>query len=68
MTDSFPMNPETKRFICSPESPMPKGATGMWEHTNVKEIGEQREDYPCGDLQDYQCLDCGYRWTMELPQ
>lgn len=68
MTDSFPINLQTKRFICSPEHPMPKEATGRWEHTNVEEVGEQRDGYPGGDLQDYRCLDCEHRWTAELPQ
>ena len=58
----------TERQICSPESPMPKGATGRWAHTNVEEVGRQRNGWPCGDDQDYRCKDCGHEWTEELPQ
>ena len=52
------------RQLCSPESPMPKGAPGRWEHTNVKEVGECM----VGCCADYECQDCGHRWREELPQ
>ena len=50
------------RQVCSPESPMPKGAPGRWEHTNTKEI------YDGGDYARYRCDDCGHEWEEELPQ
>jgi hypothetical protein len=56
------------RQTCSPESPMPKGATGRWQHTNVIEVGDQEDGWPCGDMQGYKCLDCGHEWEEELPQ
>ena len=57
-----------ERQLCSPEHPMPKGATGRWEHTNVVEVGEQSDGYPGDDLQRYRCNDCGHEWRAELPQ
>lgn len=56
--------PGTNRQICTPESPMPKGATGRWAHTNVSEVGECSE----GCCADYRCADCGHEWRQELPQ
>jgi len=56
------------RQLCSPESPMPQGANGRWEHTNVEEVGEQKDGWPGGDYQEYRCKDCGHRWREELPQ
>lgn len=61
-------NPNNGRLVCSPEHPMPKGATGRWEHTNVIEIGEQEPGSPSGDIQKYRCTDCGHEWREELPQ
>jgi len=57
-----PVNPENKRSVCSPENPMPKDASGRWEHTNVKEIADW------GETATYQCQDCKHTWTEELPQ
>lgn len=56
------------RNICTPENPMPKGATGRWAHTRVEEVGDQRDGYPGGDIQRMRCKDCGKEWTEELPQ
>ena len=58
-------NPDNGRFVCTPENPRPKDATGRWEHTNVKEDGDGCFDGCCAD---YVCQDCGLRWREELPQ
>jgi hypothetical protein len=67
---AHPADERSGRFVCSPEHPMPadrpKGS--RWVHLNVVEVGEQRDGYPGGDWQDYQCKDCGHRWGAELPQ
>ena len=63
-----PGGPLSDTKICSPEHPMPKGAPGRWMHTNAKEVGDQRNGWPGGDLVTMRCLDCGTEWTMELPQ
>ncbi len=62
--------PKTKngRFLCSPEHPMPKDATGHWEHTNTVEVGEQTSGFPGGDIVTILCTDCGKKWKEELPQ
>ena len=58
------INPLNNRQICSPENPMPKGALGLWEHTNTTEIGECLD----GCCAIYECKDCHHRWREELPQ
>lgn len=60
-----PANEALARQTCSPESPMPKGASGRWEHTNVEEVGDGCIDGCCAD---YRCKDCGHQWREELPQ
>jgi len=51
-----------ERNMCSPTSPMPKGATGKWAHTNVEETLD------LGETAWYRCKDCGHEWKEELPQ
>jgi hypothetical protein len=53
---------------CSPEHPMPKGATGRWQHTNTEEVGDQQDGWPGGDIITVRCKDCGHQWTQELPR
>jgi hypothetical protein len=62
------MKTERIRNLCSPESPMPKGAMGFWEHTNAEEVGDQENGWPGGDIVKMRCKDCGVTWKMELPQ
>jgi hypothetical protein len=65
---AYYINPLNGRYVCTPELPMPKGAKGRWEHTNVEEVGDQENGWPSGDYQYYHCRDCGYTWGEELPQ
>jgi hypothetical protein len=59
---SMILNPLNGRWICTPESPMPVGADGLWEHENTVDDGE------CSDgCCDYRkCLDCGKRFRVEV--
>lgn len=52
----------SERQICSPENPMPKDATGLWEHTRAQEILD------LGETRWMACPDCGIEWKEELPQ
>ena len=56
-------NQQNGRFVCTPENPMPKGASGRWEHTNAHEIDCGSDYYA-----RYKCDDCGHEWTEELPE
>lgn len=60
--EDWPRDPANGRFLCSPERPMPKDATGMWSHTGTTCTGY-------GDYADYyKCNDCGQTWSEELPE
>jgi len=37
-------------------------------HPDAKEVGEQQDGYPGGDIVTYECSHCGARWKEELPQ
>lgn len=65
MTDVYlsEVNPANGRYVCTPEHPMPEGATGRWEHTNVSET-DSSSDYTAS----YKCDDCGLEWREELPE
>jgi hypothetical protein len=64
----WPINPTTNRFVCTQDYPMPKGAGGRWEHSDVVEVGEQKDGWPSGDVQGFRCRICGHTWEEELPQ
>ena len=55
-------NPANGRLVCSPEHPMPQGAAGRWEHTNVEDAGECLDG--CCDY--YRCKDCGHTWRQKV--
>jgi len=62
--DAWPRDPANGRLLCSPDHPMPKGAPGLWSHTNVKSDGTCYE----GCCDDYVCKDCGFAWRVECAQ
>lgn len=37
-------------------------------HHEVREVGEQQDGWPGGDIVTYECKCCGHRWKTELPQ
>ncbi len=37
-------------------------------HHGAREVGEQEDGYPGGDLVRYECVHCGTRWKAEIPQ
>lgn len=37
-------------------------------HADAKEVGDQTDGWPGGDIATYECPHCGHRWTVELPQ
>jgi len=63
------MSANANIFICSPDNPWsPEKHKGRVRHTNAREVGEQEDGYPSGDIVTYECQDCGHRWKVELPQ
>jgi hypothetical protein len=55
-------------FICSKAHPWHKGGPTPVVHPDAREVGEQEDGYPGGDMVTYECPTCGHRWTNELPQ
>lgn len=56
-------------ILCTPEEPWDhKPTSGVVRHTDVEEIGEQRDGWPAGDIQRMRCRNCGHEWDEELPQ
>ncbi len=55
-------------FICTPEKPWQPSYGAPVRHTNTREVGEQEDGYPGGDIVTIECKDCGHRWRRELPQ
>lgn len=56
------------RYTCTPEKPWRPEYGKRVQHTNVREVGEQENGYPDGDIVTLECADCGTRWRTELPQ
>lgn len=64
------VDPDSGRFWCNTEHPMPKNADGRWVHENVEEVGEdygQGGGVTDGDYVKNCCKDCGFTWWQELP-
>ena len=55
--------------ICTKDDPWDKSKSGRTSHPDAIEVDDsQRDNYPCGDLVDYDCPHCGLRFKVELPQ
>lgn len=58
--------------ICTKDRPWdkhtrPKRGKGRVVHPDANEI-RQRDGYPGGDVVDYECPNCGVKFSVELPQ
>ncbi len=60
--------PTAERFICTAENPWSKEKGTPVEHTGSREVGDQEDGYPGGDIVTYECRHCKHRWRAELPQ
>lgn len=55
-------------FQCTKETPWRDGLPTPVEHHGAREVGEQENGYPGGDIVTMECRYCGHRWTKELAQ
>lgn len=56
------------RYHCTPEQPWsPAIKAQAVTHSDVREVGEQEDGWPAGDIVTYECGNCGHRWRSELP-
>jgi hypothetical protein len=55
------------RFVCTADTPWTKDK-GRSVHPDAKSVGDQENGWPSGDTQDYECPNCGLRFTVELAQ
>ena len=56
------------RQLCTKERPMPKGAPGMWQHSDAKSLYEEFNGLSGGgDYERFECPHCGLRFYVELP-
>jgi hypothetical protein len=65
MTDMTAM---AEPYICTSETPWSPERGLPVKHTSVREVGEQENGYPGGDIVTYECRHCKKRWQSELPQ
>ena len=56
------------RYHCTAERPWTPDKGPWVVHRDAYAVGEQRNGWPAGDVQSYQCPHCGTRFTVELPQ
>jgi hypothetical protein len=54
--------------VCTKANPWDRTSKAPVMHDAVREIGEQQDGYPGGDIVTMECRNCGHRWTVELPQ
>lgn len=58
-----------ERFKCTKENPWAPGKPTPVTHVNAREVPDSQEGgWPSGDTVRMECLNCGHRWTKELPQ
>ena len=55
-------------FVCTPENPWGPGKPTPVRHSDTREIGDQEDGWPSGDIVRMECKICGHTWKEELPQ
>lgn len=57
----------TAKFVCTKDDPW-SGQEGPVVHRDAREVSDQEDGYPGGDIVFMSCPNCLHCWTMELPQ
>lgn len=61
--------PDNTPFVCTAARPWRRISDGMPAiHPDARELGDQRDGWPGGDLVTMRCPHCGVSWEKELPQ
>lgn len=60
-------------MICTKDKPWdriqrPPRGEGRIVHPDAREVGDQEDGYPGGDIIRMECPHCGVDWKEELPQ
>ena len=55
-------------ITCTKDNPWTPEMGTPVVHEDAREVGEQEDGYPGGDIVTLECKNCGHRWKMELPQ
>lgn len=59
----------TELFTCTHDNPwVPDMKVHHVIHPDAREVGEQEDGWPCGDIVTKRCPNCGVTWKAELPQ
>ena len=59
---------ELERHDCTSEDPWTLDKIQFAVHPDAREVGEQRNGWPAGDVVTMVCPHCRHRWEQELPQ
>jgi len=56
------------RHTCTKEDPWTPQKAQRAYHPDAREVGEQEDGWPAGDIVTVKCPHCGHSWRKELPQ
>jgi len=56
------------RYVCTKDEPWSQEKGEFSAHPDAREVGEQQDGYPGGDIVTYHCPNCNLRFKVELPQ
>lgn len=68
MTNTNMETTQPNIVICTPKSPWDGRKGVRVQHEGAREIGDQEDGYPGGDIVTMECPNCKHQWKMELPQ
>jgi len=57
-----------KRHMCTKDDPWTREKSRYAYHPDAKEVGDQKDGYPHGDVVTVQCPHCKIVFESELPQ
>lgn len=55
-------------FQCTETTPWDRVTRGPVRHHGAREVGQQQNGWPGGDIVTMRCRFCGHEWEVELAQ